>query len=266
MPLIIEEDGASYDVSVPEQLQAFDDYVETLDAEGRRRMREKVLCVVDESFRERGYFCGLPLKTQNDDGPDFVGYHIEGNHSSRKKEAEEASDKPRLINRWKTRDKNGDRGYVSIYEKDGKRTHCVTYRDTDMRSRFLRLISTYAARQKSNPASAEKKAQEKLCTLISPNKWDDYVLSDMFIEIGKSGVMYLLRKGYPTVAFRSEGGKVNMLAALCMHPLGYYQDTFAGAMVPTDELITHLLFIRADEHDLWKRANHHNPEDPMSGI
>ena len=68
---------------------------------------------------------------------------------------------------------------------------------------------------------------------------DSYMLSGMFLEISKrSGVRYLFRKGLPTIALRDRAdGGIRFLAALCMHPLAYYENTFAGAMAPSDDVL-----------------------------
>lgn len=37
-------------------------------------------------------------------------------------------------------------------------------------------------------------------------------------------------------------------------------------MVPTDDVIAHLLLMRGDERLFWRRANQHHPLDPESGL
>ncbi len=52
-----------------------------------------------------------------------------------------------------------------------------------------------------------------------------------------------------------EGSSV--LCALCLHPIGYYGDTWAGVMCPTDEVILYLLMKRGSEEKYWANANQH---------
>jgi hypothetical protein len=51
-----------------------------------------------------------------------------------------------------------------------------------------------------------------------------------------------------------------------MHPLGYYGRSWAGCMVPTDDVIAHLLFMRGDEARFWGQCNHHEPWRPEAGL
>jgi hypothetical protein len=51
-----------------------------------------------------------------------------------------------------------------------------------------------------------------------------------------------------------------------MHPIGYYRGTWAGAMAPTDDVIAHLMMMRADEHMYWRRAKQHPAWDPLCGV
>jgi hypothetical protein len=63
---------------------------------------------------------------------------------------------------------------------------------------------------------------------------------------------------------KETGGKV--LAALCLHPMGFYQFTHAGLMTPTDEVIAHLLMIRTDEHKYWAKSGQWPTTDSRSGV
>ena len=56
------------------------------------------------------------------------------------------------------------------------------------------------------------------------------------------------------------------LCALCLHPIGYYGDTWAGVMCPTDEVIAHLLMMRGSEEKFWANANQHPLERPAAGV
>lgn len=111
----------------------------------------------------------------------------------------------------------------------------------------------------------EMTAVEKLSELLEhrAHLWDAYVMTGTFIETSaRSGVTYLFRRCRPTVAFRDE----HILCTLCLHPVGYYENTHAGSMCPTDDVIAHLLLMRADEPFFWRRCNQHAPWRPESGL
>jgi hypothetical protein len=117
---------------------------------------------------------------------------------------------------------------------------------------------------------AEVKAMEKLGEMM-PNRamYHCYIITGTFLETSKrSGVTYLFRKLRPTVAIRPSptGDGMRILAALCLHPIGYYQGSFGGVMVPTDDVIAHLSLMRGDEHRFWKMANQHPPYVPEAAI
>ena len=56
------------------------------------------------------------------------------------------------------------------------------------------------------------------------------------------------------------------LCALCLHPIGYYGDTWAGVMCPTDEVIAHLLMMRGSEEKIWANSNQHPVDHPNAGV
>lgn len=114
---------------------------------------------------------------------------------------------------------------------------------------------------------AEFKATEKLESLVGDWKTRCYLLTGSFIETSKrSGVTYVFRRLRPTIALKSSPEGTRVLCTLCLHPIGYYQGTWAGAMVPTDEVIAHLIYMRGDEHAFWKQSNQHAPHHPSSGL
>jgi hypothetical protein len=117
------------------------------------------------------------------------------------------------------------------------------------------------------PVEAERKALQKLASLIPPDAFELYELTGHFAEISnRSHLTYLFRKGRPTIALRqSEAGSM-VLCALCLHPIGYYGDTWAGAMCPTDDVIAHLLMMRGSEEKFWANANQHSVDHPAAGV
>jgi hypothetical protein len=117
------------------------------------------------------------------------------------------------------------------------------------------------------PVEAEEKAQEKLASLIPADAFELYVLTGHFPEISKrSRLTYLFRKGRPTIALRQDEVVNYALCALCLHPIGYYGDTWAGVMCPTDEVIAHLLMMRGSEEKFWANANQHPLDHPAAGL
>lgn len=120
----------------------------------------------------------------------------------------------------------------------------------------------------------EGRAVQLLGQMLRHRQFKQYLLTGMFIETSKrSGVTYLFRRLKPTIAIAAHpglpeqdkwGGRI--LAALCMHPIAYYEGSWAGAMVPTDDVIAHLALMRGDEHMFWKRCNQHPPHRPEAGL
>ena len=117
------------------------------------------------------------------------------------------------------------------------------------------------------PVEAEEKAQKKLASLIPADLFELYLLTGHFPEISKrSGLTYLFRKGRPTVALRQDDEVSYALCALCLHPIGYYGNSWAGVMCPTDEVIAHLLMMRGSEDKFWANANQHPLDHPAAGV
>ena len=130
--------------------------------------------------------------------------------------------------------------------------------------RFRLIFDTIGARNFSVTARAEARALMNLADRLTRAQADSYILSNAFIETSKrSGVRYVFRKGLPTIALSNNA---KFLAALCLHPLAYFEDTHAGSMAPSDDVLAHLLMMRSDEHRFWKEATQHPLWDPRSGI
>jgi len=152
--------------------------------------------------------------------------------------------------------------------------YIIVIQDKQGRSRFGvelvdRLSFTFRTVEAAAvwPVEAEDKAQKKLASLISRDLFELYQLTGHFAETSKrSQVTYLFRRGRPTIAIREEERGAHLLCALCLHPIGYYGDTWAGVMCPTDEVIAHLLMMRGSEEKFWANANQHPVDHPAAGV
>lgn len=123
---------------------------------------------------------------------------------------------------------------------------------------------------------AEEKARRKLRSLVTERQWRHYTLTGSFLEVSeRTDLHYLFRRLRPTVVMTSHGDKrmdrtgderMRTLAVLCLHPIGYYQGSWGGAMVPTDDVIAHLLMMRSDEAYYWRCANQHRSWRPEAGL
>lgn len=113
----------------------------------------------------------------------------------------------------------------------------------------------------------ESKAVQKLARIIDHRQFRSYMMTGCFFERSKaSRVGYIFRRLRPTIALSSTQDKVTPLCGLCMHPIGYYQHTHGGAMVPTDDVVAHLVMMRGDEHGFWKQCSQHQPDRVEAGI
>ena len=165
-----------------------------------------------------------------------------------------------LKNAWET-----PKGELWVYHHgDNRSKFCIIPKDT---TAMNLVLNTLAASQVWK-LDAEIKACEKLRGLITPRAYRYYILTGTFLETSpRSQVTYLFRKLRPTIALSPRpNGLMNVLACLCLHPIGFYEKSYAGVMVPTDDVLSHLLMMRADERKFWAKANHHSPDDPAAGI
>jgi hypothetical protein len=139
------------------------------------------------------------------------------------------------------------------------------------KSRAQMLLTTSMIRGLCNFVQTETVARQRLEEELDEKQKRQYALTDSFAEIGKSGVLYMLRRNRPTLAFRLASREAKelegeLLCGLCMHPLAYYTNSWAGVMPPSDEILAHLFNIRADEHRYWKICNQHPGNSHLSGL
>jgi hypothetical protein len=113
----------------------------------------------------------------------------------------------------------------------------------------------------------ESNAVRLLADMVSHRQFKQYMLTGMFIESSKrSKVFYLFRRLRPTVAVVANGNKTRILCCLCMHPIAYYRQSWAGAMCPTDDVVAHLSLMRGDEAMFWRRSTQHPAYRPEAGL
>ena len=119
---------------------------------------------------------------------------------------------------------------------------------------------------------AEANAMGKLFGLLSGQQIRQYLLTGGFLETSRrSKVTYLFRRLRPTVALTSRNrdpriDAMRCLAVLCLHPVGFYRETWAGCMTPSDDVIAHLMLMRGDEAGFWRQASQHQPWTPEAGL
>jgi hypothetical protein len=158
------------------------------------------------------------------------------------------------------------RGTVVIWEEAEKILHGVLLakeRQFSLELRTLGCSDVWGIEQEHN-------ALKLLGSLVSHRQFKQYLLTGMFLETSqRSGLTYVFRKLRPTLAVDARdktSDTTRILCALCMHPIAYYEGSWAGAMCPTDDVIAHLSLMRGDEHMFWKRCNQHPANRPEAGL
>jgi len=186
-------------------------------------------------------------------------YDEDGTRQVIEEEPPPAPSEFRIVNSWWS-----DRLQMTIRVIHDARGHAhVGVRFEDRLSFTIRTLEAAAVW----PIEAEEKAQKKLASLIPAHLLEVYLLTGHFPEISKrSQLTYLFRRGRPTIVLRQNDEVSYPLCALCLHPIGYYGDTWAGVMCPTDEVIAHLLMMRGSEEKYWANANQHPIDRPAAGV
>lgn len=181
-------------------------------------------------------------------------------------DAYERGDVPEEVNVWMP----SPRAYFAM-KKRGKG---VVGKVDMTTARFTMFLRSFVCQAGACDSNAELTAMIALKGRINDNQWDSYILGNAFPETSKrSGVTYIFRKGRPTIALKCRprtdgepGEEHHFLAAMCMHPLAWYHGTHVGSYPPTDEVIAHLLLMRADEHRYWRECNQHPLTAVEAGI
>jgi len=151
---------------------------------------------------------------------------------------------------------------IYIYEEEGKLKHAKIPAFHGFAHQLSTLGASFAW-----GIEQEASALQLLATLVRHHQFKCYLLTGSFLESSaKSRVTYMFRKLRPTVVMHQVGEEMKIMCALCMHPIAYYADSWAGAMCPTDDVIAHLMLMRGDEAMFWKRCNQHAAHRPEAGL
>jgi len=160
---------------------------------------------------------------------------------------------------------SGHRCLIVIFEEaDGSITHGAipVVHGLDKQLQTLGCSDAWGIEQ-------ETTALETLRTMTSGRQFKQYLLTGSFLETSKrSKVCYMFRKLRPTVAIEvsHETDKTRVMCCLCMHPIAHYENSWAGAMCPTDDVIAHLMMMRGDEAMYWRRSTQHPAHRSESGL
>lgn len=213
-----------------------------------------------------GEWAGLPVGIEGEELVIAKGYKWA--HVFDKPAGDDPMEGWKVVNRWWAAEKGGE---IIVIEKDGKREWVripgVHHFDLDFST--LGCSVAWGIEQ-------ESRAVHMLGTLVKHHQFKSYMLTGMFLESShRSGVTYCFRRLKPTVAITRQPSvvfpklkriEVKILACLCLHPIGYYRHSWAGAMTPTDDVVAHLMMMRGDEARYWKQANQIEPYRPEAGL
>lgn len=166
----------------------------------------------------------------------------------------------------------GARVFVYESEEDGRIGYAIERKGghawLSAHLRWARTIETMHVGSEVWDIEAEAMAFAKLIGMLTDAQVRTYIALGAFVEASRrSQARYVFRRGLPTVVLLPNvTGNFSPSVTLCLHPLAYYDGTFAGGMVPSDDVIAHLLLMRADEPRYWRQANQHPIDRPESGI
>jgi len=236
--------------------------LEGLD-DGWENIRQRIVTLAGEG----GNWAGYPMPMVD------VSLEIEPRHplyatlngaSLSKKDDPVDHDNCEIVNQWIDRERGRQ---IIVYREDGQ-VKCMAIPNRTSSQRASIVLDTLCASQAWS-VRAEFTALASLKGLVTSRAFRYYLLTGTFLETSKrSKIIYFFRKCRPTLAIAPMLGHDNtkILAALCMHPIGFYRGTYAGSMVPTDDVIAHLLLMRADERKFWAKCNQHDPRAPEAGV
>lgn len=213
---------------------------------------------------------GIPVPVPDQPLRLYPGHRMEPMFRAEPVEVAEEDKGWHLRNRWYSWDRHK---WIHVYRhEDGRYQWLVEPSAPDQSmTRLDYWLQTLGACIAWKP-EAEQVARYKLRGMLTPHAWRCYDLTGSFLEASaRSRVSYMFRRLRPTVALipskrGDENAHMKVLAVLCLHPIGYYEGSWAGAMVPTDDVIAHLTMMRGDERFFWRKANQHPSASPQAGL
>lgn len=203
-------------------------------------------------YAEEGFTAGATMDIVVEDRPQFP-----------------VEEDERVVNEWFCRKRNCR---VLVMEGGGRRFSLTIPVSPDRSmDRLTMWLSTIGAADAWD-LNAEHRARDTLRAMLSERQWMHYDLTGSFFETSsRSRLTYLFRRLRPTIALSPRNKNpahehMRCLAVLCLHPIGYYDRSWGGCMVPSDDVIAHLSWVRGDEAGFWRHANQHAPSAPEAGI
>lgn len=234
---------------------------------------EEVRAAVNRHAKRQGEWAGMPIPVKGMRMIIAEGYPFRESmaetfmpepfvHKCRNSDVDETTS---LRNEWHSyRDGkllsiwHDSKGYFFTH---GRRQNCGTM-----------LIDTIGA-ARSWDFEAELRAQETLKRHLTEWAYQCYIMTGSFLETSpRSHITYVFRRLRPTLALTARpnrhGKDVGMrfLASLCLHPVGFWDGTWAGCLTATDDVLSHLLLMRGCEAKFWARANQHEVYEPEAGV
>lgn len=238
-----------------QKLQAVRELLEPFDGfAGARNGLRKIAKMTDE-------FAGIPVPIEGQRliiDPSYPWAEALGNIETKKAEPLDI----KIRNHWYSKKR---RCRIYVFENEDGKIEWAPDVAKPIDAEMLTMAASVAW-----GVEQEANALQTLAGHLPHHQFKYYLMAGMFCEKSKrSGVTYLFRKLRPTVALGTDpkdSNRFKMLCSLCLHPIGYYEGSWAGAMCPTDDVIAHLLLMRADEHLYWKRSNQIPSHLPESGL
>lgn len=235
--------------------------------------QERVRGICDAMSEWAGDWQGIPVPLGDDmplvlakDHPLAAIYNRPVEHTC---SVEDVHEQERVVNWWFSKKRNCE---VYVIERDGKYSALTLPRSPDRSMDRLTLWLQTMGAADAWELAAEHTARDTLRAMLTERQWMHYDLTGAFFETSpRSRLTYVFRRLRPTIALTPRGkngreGTMLCLAVLCLHPIGYYSRSWAGCMVPSDDVIAHLAWMRGDEAGFWKQANQHDPSSPEAGL
>lgn len=229
---------------------------------------DQLVDAMQEIAEGRGHWGGYPLPIEEHPLSLCKQFPFQGLNGMKLDEEDEEYDQPdfeEVVNQWFSLRRRSD-VYVVKNMLTGKSSSLEVFRS--LNTRLDNLIKSVAP-TKVWSIGAELRAMATLQSIVTQNAFRQYVMTGVFLETSeRSNVTYLFRRLAPTIALsrNSKHGGMRILCSLCLHPIGYYKDTHAGCMVPTDDVIAHVTMMRGDERGFWSKANQHSTTSKNFGL